>query len=278
MRVWLALAGLLALAACAPNRAVMRESVMVIGDSILAWNGGLAPEVMGEALGRRVLDRSRSGARVSGAGGYGFVPEIAAQYRGEAVAWVVMDGGGNDLLGECGCDGCDPVLDGLISADGRSGEIARIVERIRAGGARVLLVGYYPVSDRGGPFEECRDELAVLAERMGRLAALREGVSFASLGEVIGASDLEFYGPDRVHPTEAGSRLIGRFLAEQIEADALRAVEDQRRKTRAAQRRIKAANARKIAEARARSAATGVEVRCRYISTGDFGERLLSCR
>lgn len=70
-----------------------------------------------------------------------------------------MDGGGNDLHDDCGCEACELVLDGLVSDDGRSGEIPDFVRRLLDDGPQVMVVGYYEIpSDARYGFDRCADK------------------------------------------------------------------------------------------------------------------------
>ena len=81
-------------------------SLLVMGDSMLAWNSnssqGVADHLERE-LGYTVTDRSVSGSFVIYAlpisGSMGL--RIRSQYRKSAWDWVVLNGGGNDLLLAC---------------------------------------------------------------------------------------------------------------------------------------------------------------------------------
>lgn len=193
-----------------------RESgarVLTMGDSILAWNrgeGASVSDVIEKRLGVPVLDASVPGARMSASGLRGAIGlSIPGQYRRGDWDAVVVNGGANDLRGECGCNRCDAVLDRLVRRD-----YPALLDRLR--GTRVFLVGYYgSIRGGGGSFGNCSDELAELGQRLARLAASRDGVTFVSVREAI-AGDPRYYDTDRVHPSPAGSRVIGTILAEAL--------------------------------------------------------------
>jgi len=132
--------------------------VLVMGDSIMAWNrtsGASVGDALERRLGREVENVSVPGARVSGRG-LGFLLRIGGQYRPGDWEWVVLNGGANDLVRDCACRRCDAVLDRLIAPDGRRGEIATLAARLLGTGAGVIYVGHYGPSGRGGPFGEDR--------------------------------------------------------------------------------------------------------------------------
>ena len=85
--------------------------ILVMGDSLMAMNrilGGSVAQALGKALGVKVTDNSTLGARyffqvpVLNAAGM----KIKAQFTEGPWDYVVMNGGGNDLLFGCGCGSC----------------------------------------------------------------------------------------------------------------------------------------------------------------------------
>ena len=61
-----------------------------------------------------------------------------------------------DLNEECACGDCDSLLDEMIAADGSSGIMADLVERITGDGHKVALMGYYRVPDNAPEFYQLR--------------------------------------------------------------------------------------------------------------------------
>lgn len=210
----LVLAAALALAggAAADDRADVGP-ILLLGDSILAWNaevGASVADVVAAKLGAEVVQAAVPGARVLG--GPDPVPD---QYLPGPWRWVVVQGGGNDLVAECGCGACEAALDRLIGRDGKSGAIARLTERVRADGASVLLWSYYAMPDDAPfPFDRCNDELVEVHARLARLAARDDGIVLVDGREVVRPARTDLYDRDRVHPSPAGSRAIGVQLAE----------------------------------------------------------------
>lgn len=191
--------------------AVNRDAdVIVVGDSILAWHRGSGrsiPSVVGQSTGLTVSNVSVSGATFLGARG------IPTQFVPGDWGWVIIDGGGNDLLPVCQTANEQPVLDAIISSDARQGAFPAFVNQVASQGAQVIVLGYYPISDRGGPFVACRSVLDELAARQSRMAALNPSVFFVDSGQVIGASDATAYAPDLVHPSPRGAALVGQLIA-----------------------------------------------------------------
>lgn len=207
--LWLALAG-----------GASAEGLLAVGDSVMAWNGAAGiPERVGTALDLPVTDRSQGGARVSATGVFGLlgVLDIRRQVVEGGFDWAILNGGANDLMGECGCGGCGDDIDRLVAADGSAGEIHALVRRLRRGGeTRVAIVGYYGPSPSGGDFDICADELATLDARLARLAARDPGVVFADTDAVMAGQSL--YDADNVHPSAAGSAAIAQALVAAMRA------------------------------------------------------------
>ena len=210
-------------AAATDETAVGEIAILALGDSVLGWNawsGESIPEVIGEILGRPVINAAAGGAhlshpeRASAADGL----DIRGQYFEGDWDWVVLDGGGNDLHDDCGCEECGEVLDDLVSADGRTGEIPEFVSGLIDGGTQVMLIGYYAVpSDAEFGFDRCVDEAAEHGRRLQAVAAGIDGVWFVSAGDVISPENTPAYASDLVHPSPAGSRLVGEYVAAAIE-------------------------------------------------------------
>ena len=151
-----------------------------------------------------------SGATFLGAQG------IPSQFAASDWDWVIVNGGGNDLFPVCQTPDAIPVLDAIISADGTTGAFPTFVGQVAGRGTQVLVIGYYPISDQGGPFAHCRTELDELAARQSKMADLLPSVIFVDSGRVIGSGDTAAYSPDLVHPSPRGTALIGQLLASVI--------------------------------------------------------------
>lgn len=206
---------LLAIAGCSfvPPALNRDADIIVVGDSILAWHRGTGrsiPEVIEQASGLIVSNVAISGAQFLGPQG------IPTQYVADDWDWVIVNGGGNDLQSSCQTANAQRVLDALISADGQQGAFPAFVSDVAPQGARVIVLGYYPISDRGGPFLPCRSILIELAARQSRLADANPAVVFIDSGRVIGPSDAAAYAPDLVHPSPRGAALIGQLISSEI--------------------------------------------------------------
>ena len=201
-----------------PLAAVAETRVLVLGDSILAWNtlrGGSIPQQLNRYKGISVRNEAASGAVFSGSKGL-FGREITKQFPGGTWDVIVLDGGGNDLMRECGCGRCNAVLDQLVSPDGRSGEIPAFLDALAQRSTRIIWLDYFPTSVRGGPFAPCRDELAVLEQRMKTVARQRGKVTFVDAGAVYDPNDMSLYARDLIHPTPKGGGRIAKLLAQTI--------------------------------------------------------------
>ena len=209
---------LLLLVACGPRLAPDPGRVLAIGDSVVAWNGrdGI-PEVAAARLGLPVADAAQSLAHVDHPSGtaaaLGF--DIRRQWaanRGRW-AWVILDGGGNDLRDLCATPREAAARDALI-ADDLTGAIPALIADIRATGSRAAFVGYYDGAEASPTgFTPCQGAFTVMNGRLARLAARDPGLVFLDAGDVIDPARPELYDRDRVHPSVEGSRLIGEALA-----------------------------------------------------------------
>ncbi|MDA8586941.1 SGNH/GDSL hydrolase family protein [Rhodobacteraceae bacterium] len=190
--------------------------ILAIGDSILAWNRGVGasvPDAIEARLGEAVVDASVAGAKMRESGlraSIGF--SIPDQYRSGDWDAVVLNGGGNDLNGTCGCDGCDAVLNRLVRED-----YPALLARL--GDTQVFILGYYGAAgDRFGNFDTCEDELLTLERRLTRLAATRPNVTLVAIRDAITGKPA-LYDDDRIHPSPAGSAVIGDLVARALVAN-----------------------------------------------------------
>lgn len=221
--VWLSLVASLLVSACVGTTAPQQDGrILVIGDSVLDMHsaGGAAiSDVVADRLGMVARNESVSGARLSSTS-----PEVAARggdIRQQYVAgdwdWVLLNGGANDLLWECGCNHCSENLDGMITPDGQRGDIPVLVRNITKSGARVMLLGYYRGNEKPNPFSICTEEVGALNARLARFAAETPGVYYVAAADVIDPANPRHWYFDRVHPSRLGSRLIGEQVAKAME-------------------------------------------------------------
>ncbi len=209
---------ILTLAACGrgvPNGA----RVVVAGDSVMAWNrieGASVADGLAERLGVAVGDVSLPAARMTGSRpGPMHIPNQVAGLSPDWPDWMVLNGGANDLRAECGCTGCDDVLDRLISSDGQSGAIPDLVRQVRAQGTRVLWADYYTSPRFAGT--ACVRPYDRLTARLTRMAAADDGVLLVDMGRVVSSSDRELFAADRLHPSERGSARIAALIADTLQ-------------------------------------------------------------
>ena len=211
----LLLTAVLTLAGCSfvPPAANRDAQVIVVGDSILAWHRGSGqsiPSIVSQSTDLRVSNVAVSGATFLGAQG------IPSQFVASDWDWAIVNGGANDLQALCQTSDAQQMLDAIVSADGTTGAFPAFVGQVADQGAHVIVLGYYPISDQGGPFAHCRGELDELAVRQSRMADLFPSVTFVDSGRVIGSGDIAAYAPDLVHPSPRGAALIGQLLASVI--------------------------------------------------------------
>ena len=194
--------------------------ILVMGDSLMAMNrilGGSVAQALGKALGVKVTDNSTLGARyffqvpVLNAAGM----KIKAQFTEGPWDYVVMNGGGNDLLFGCGCGSCTRMMSRLISPDATTGAIPDLVAELRASGARVIYTGYLRTPGLISPVEGCGPLGDEMDRRLARLSERDPGFRFVLLSDLVTTDgDRSFHGIDLVHPSVKGSRAIaGRIAA-----------------------------------------------------------------
>ncbi|MEQ5827825.1 SGNH/GDSL hydrolase family protein [Sulfitobacter sp. NFXS29] len=209
------------LSACTDTAPRGGGDILVLGDSIMAWNGGRSiPDVIANQTGRSVTSRAVPGAQFDNgstiASAVGF--DIQQQFPGGRWNWVVVNGGANDLSADCGCGACGASVNALISPDGQSGSIPAFLQRLRAQtGAQVMWMGYYAGSGSGS-FAGCRDDLVEIESRIATFAAGRPGIHFVDSEDVIDRGDRGLFAGDNVHPSARGSARIGAYLAQEITA------------------------------------------------------------
>lgn len=195
--------------------------ILLMGDSMMAFNrlsgNGVADRIE-QRLQTDVIDRSVSGARliynlpISGAAGM----KIQSQYLTGNWEWIVLNGGGNDILFGCGCGACDNRLDRLISVDGQTGEIPDTIRDLRATGARVVYTGYLRTPGVNGPIESCGPIGDEMDARIAKFAETDDGVVFVALSGLVPFGDRSFHGLDLIHPSIKGSAAIGDLIADTI--------------------------------------------------------------
>jgi lysophospholipase L1-like esterase len=188
--------------------------ILMMGDSALAWNKGQGASVgdaLARELGEPVVNRSRSGAKISSVALSSF--DIRAQYVPGPWQWIVMNGGANDLAFECGCGACQTTLNRLISPDGSVGEIPEFVAQIRFTGAHVVWMGYINPPQTGNLFSGCRRDVLELQARVARMAARNPRVTFVRMRDAFPNTDHRFYALDQIHPSPLGSAALARKLA-----------------------------------------------------------------
>ena len=209
------------LAACTDPAPRGGGDILVLGDSVMAWNGGpgaAIPAAISATLDRAVISKAVPGAQFDNASGLagavGF--DIQRQFPGGRWQWIVLNGGANDLGADCGCGACDPAVDALIRADAQTGAIPAFITKLRAqSGARILWMGYYAGNGKGS-FQGCRADLVRIEARIALFAASSPGVYFTDAEDVIDPRDPTLFARDNTHPSEKGSAVIGAHLADVI--------------------------------------------------------------
>jgi len=185
--------------------------VVVAGDSVMAWNraqGASVANVLEAQLGEPVGDVSLPLAQVTGGRG---ALNIPAQLSSVQAEWVVLNGGANDLSGNCDCTDCGGVLNRLISEDGSQGAIPALVSDLRRRGSKVIWADYYTSPRYAGTV--CEPPYRVLEARLERMAAADAGVTLVDMDDVFRSDDLSLFAGDQVHPSPKGSARIGGLIA-----------------------------------------------------------------
>lgn len=195
--------------------------ILAIGDSVVWWNAeneGSIADAIAADLGEPVVNLAVPGAAISHPNPDMAVEglDIRAQYRKRNWDWVVVEGGANDLGDEGDARGCATVLDELVSADGRHGEIPELVRRARSDGARVVALGYYELSKDAEGDSFCGATLSALSARIEAVATLDPGVLYVAMADVMSPIDRAAYDRDGVHPSTHSSRAIGQKIADAI--------------------------------------------------------------
>ena len=144
-----------------PVVAQAQERMLVIGDSILAWNrlnGNSIPQILDRMPQYQVTSRAFPGAAFSHSGNLRSMlqREIRAQLpRGQ---WdvILLNGGANDLARECDCNRCATTLDRMVSADGAWHAVGPRIEVVSKVGAGDSFVGAFALAlARGEPVADC---------------------------------------------------------------------------------------------------------------------------
>ena len=218
--VWLlALCLLTGLASCGLASRQTGGDILVIGDSVMAWNkpsGKDMGRVIAAELEREVVSRAALGARIQASSLGSLVGlSIPDQISAGPWNWIVVNGGANDLGISCGCTRCDAEIDRLISQNATTGAIPDLITKARRQHAKVLWVGYYQTPNSSS-FGGCRPGLVELERRIATYALSHEGVFFIDSEDVFEATNPGLFAPDRTHPSAAGSEVIGRFVAREI--------------------------------------------------------------
>lgn len=226
LRPLLVLLTLLLLGSCGEMTAdtAANSRILMMGDSMMAANrtsGRSVGVALERQLGEKVVDRSVYAARIfyalplSGAAGM----SIPAQYRQGDWDWVVLNGGGNDLIFGCACGYCSGMVDRLISKDGTTGAIPQLVARLQKGGAKVVWAGYLRNPGLFTPVRPCRIYGDELDRRLARLDARDPAMVFVPMSDLVPEGDPSLHQEDLIHPSPKGSAAIAARIAAAIRAN-----------------------------------------------------------
>ena len=194
------------------------ETLLVVGDSILAWNrpnGWSVAQLVEAQVDLRVTDVSVPGAQFLF--GKGAIREQAPDGDWD---WVVLDGGGNDLNRGCACGPCEGVLQVLISEDGQTGAFPEFVDALTAGGSKVVVYGYMGLPDGVSyGFTTCGGAMAELTRRFEKMSAARRQVWVVDGRQLYDGTDLSYFDHDQLHPSQKGSKAIADAVAEVVRSN-----------------------------------------------------------
>lgn len=226
LRPLLALLSLLLLASCGEmvTESTKDARILMMGDSMMAANrtsGRSVGVALERRLGETVIDRSTYAARMfyalplTGAAGL----SIPAQYQKGEWDWVVMNGGGNDLIFGCACGYCSTMVDRLISKDGTAGRIPEVIRRAQSSGAKVVYSGYLRNPGLFTPVRPCRVFGDELDRRLARLDARDPNFIFVPMSDLVPEGDPSLHQQDLMHPSPKGSAAIAARIAAAIRAN-----------------------------------------------------------
>ena len=210
-----------------PSGCIQPVEILAIGDSVLAWGAEdqtSIPHIAAEHLDLSVQNNATSGAYLSveEAGGFGNGGgDIRSQYTAGDWTWLIMDGGANDINDECGCNECTENIEGMINADGTSGDLVVFIEQILSSGPMVALMSYYTVSEEAEyGFHRCNDEVGLLQERYRALANRHDTLVLVDAALAISPdTTVSAYDDDQVHPSLDGRERIGTLFADQMNSN-----------------------------------------------------------
>ena len=208
------LLGLCVATGCTDEYVFPDDATMIaVGDSFLSWHkeDGLSiPEVAGRKRKGVMGNAAEPGAPVLGSDDW----TIPHQYDSGPWDWVVVNGGGNDIMDRCDCRNCGRVMDRIISHDGQTGALRRLVDQAVEDGAMVAIVGYMNLLPAAQESPQCNDELVTLRERKQAMADSIIAAIYVDASEAMDGSNARLYDDDNLHPSVAGSRAVGRMLAD----------------------------------------------------------------
>lgn len=214
---------LLLILGCCVDPSSRGGDILVVGDSVLAWNRSEDSDVgsaVASELSRAVVNRAAVGARIRANDLVRFVGlSIPDQLLPGPWNWVIVNGAANDLGFSCGCTRCDQVIDQLISKDNQSGAIPELIYKAQTQGARVIWLGYYKAPETNS-FEGCRPGLVEIERRIELLAQSNSRLIFLDAERFFDPPSKELFASDRTHPSVKGSALIAKEIASIIEKES----------------------------------------------------------
>jgi lysophospholipase L1-like esterase len=197
-----------------------------LGDSIIAMNAFECRGIMAYAgldLGAYIEDRSRGGHCLT------HPPDgidIMHQYTHGPWEWVILNGGGNDMLQDCACsfaghdpNACRDVMDSLALPAARTGDLFQFIDMVKADTndtASILIIGYYSFPESSmEDLNNCNPYIAEMYLRYQQVADQYENVFLLDTREVMDFdAHPEYFAIDHDHPSYEGSAAVGRMAAD----------------------------------------------------------------
>lgn len=206
---------------CNQNLPVSDNTVMV-GDSIIAMARPECENItteLGLLTGEKYPDYATSGAKMTGSNYYGAISSIPSQWDEatadlSAIETVITDGGGNDILTDCGyweMPLCESVIDAVVA------DYTDLVGQMRADG--VINIAYVGLYEMPGTMEKYNPSINLAMDTASALCD-QLGVVFVDSRESF-VGHPEYIKSDDTHPTQAGSEVLAGLIFDAFVAEGV---------------------------------------------------------
>lgn len=206
---------------CNQNLPVSDSTVMV-GDSIIAMARPECENItteLGLITGEKYPDYATSGSKMTGSNYYGAIASIPSQWdeaTGDlsAIDTVITDGGGNDILDDCGyweMPLCESVIDAVVS------DYSDLVARMKTDGvSNIAYVGLYEMP---GTMAQYNEAINLAMDTASALCDQIDVVFVESRPDFVGHP--EYIKADDTHPTQAGSQVLSGLIYDAFAAEGV---------------------------------------------------------